>query len=153
VVASVLLGATSLAQAAPPLGDIVSGGPSAAHTVHTRSGVMLDLSTSGITPAISARAPQRLDEVRQALGGGLQGLSARSSAVDADVAGNTRVAFAIHWHNHPDNVSPEVVSLARNFRRNGLPIVHLWESGRNLVAIGLNPHGKPGIYFTQKLPD
>jgi hypothetical protein len=24
-------------------------------------------------------------------------------------------------------------------------------SGQNLIAIGLNPHGVPGIYFTQKL--
>jgi len=119
---------------------------------------MLDLSTSAITPTIAARAPQRLDGVRQGLGGGLQGLPVRTGGVDADVrdAGvgeNTRVAFAIRWHDNPDIVSPEVASLVRNFRHNGLPIVHLWQSGRNLLAIGLNQHGKPGIYFTQKLPD
>ncbi len=25
------------------------------------------------------------------------------------------------------------------------------ESGRNLLALGLNPHGKPGLYFTQNM--
>ena len=39
---------------------------------------------------------------------------------------NSHVAFPIKWENNPANLSPQVVSLARNFRRNGLPIVHLW---------------------------
>jgi hypothetical protein len=59
--------------------------------------------------------------------------------------------FAIHWQSHPDGVDPEVVRLARNYRRDGLPVVHLWQSGRSLLHIGLNPHGVPGIYFTQKM--
>jgi hypothetical protein len=41
------------------------------------------------------------------------------------------------------------VSLVRNYRRDGLPLVHLWESQQNRVAIGLNPHGLPGIYYTR----
>jgi hypothetical protein len=53
----------------------------------------------------------------------------------------------------PEWVSPEWVRAARNFRRNGLPLVRLWESGHGLVALGLNPHGVPGIYFTQKVQD
>jgi hypothetical protein len=64
-----------------------------------------------------------------------------------------RLAFPIRWQNNTGIVSPRVVSLARNFRRNGLPVVHLWESGRNLLAIGFNPHGVPGIYLTQKMPE
>jgi hypothetical protein len=75
------------------------------------------------------------------------------AAVAANEDGRSRLVFAIHWYNNPSYVSPQVASLARNFRHNGLPIVHLWQSGRNLLAIGLNPHGKPGIYFTQQLPD
>jgi hypothetical protein len=64
------------------------------------------------------------------------------------VESSARAAFAIRWHS-----SPELVRVARRFRRNGLPMVRLWESGRGLLAIGLNPHGVPGIYFTQKVPD
>jgi hypothetical protein len=54
----------------------------------------------------------------------------------------------IHWQRQP-----EIVRVARQLRHNGLPIVRLWQSGPNLLAIGLNPHGVPGIYFTQKVPD
>jgi hypothetical protein len=64
---------------------------------------------------------------------------------------NLRTAFPIKWESTPANVNPKIVSLARNFRHNGLPVVHLWGSGRNLLAFGLNPHGKPGLYFTQNM--
>jgi hypothetical protein len=63
------------------------------------------------------------------------------------------VAFPIQWRVHPTLVSPELVSRARNFRRTGLPIVHLWQSNNNsnLVALGLSPRGIPGVYFTQRI--
>ena len=62
------------------------------------------------------------------------------------------VAFAINWHTQSGIVNPqEIVSRARNMRRTGLPIVHLWQSDKNLVALGLSPHGVPGVYFTQRL--
>ena len=61
------------------------------------------------------------------------------------------VAFAIQWRLHPTLVNPEVVSRARNMRRTGLPIVHLWQSNNNLVALGLSPRGIPGVYFTQRI--
>jgi hypothetical protein len=64
---------------------------------------------------------------------------------------NLHAAFPIKWESTPANLNPKIVSLARNFRHNGLPIVHLWGSGRNLLALGLNPHGKPGLYFTQNM--
>jgi hypothetical protein len=83
----------------------------------------------------------------------LQDLPARTPEIVANEEARSRVAFEIHWRNDPDFVSPKIAGLARNFRRNGLPIVHLWQSGRNLLAVGLNPHGKPGIYFTQKIPE
>lgn len=150
--AALLLGATSLAQAAAPLGHVVGGGLSPAHSEHSPRGVMLNLSTASITPTIALHPPQRLDEPRQALAG-LHDLSVRTRGIDVNEEGRSRVAFKIHWHDNPDIVSPQVASLVRNFRHSGLPIVHLWQSGRNLLAIGLNPHGKPGIYFTQKLPD
>ncbi|HEV7432707.1 MAG TPA: hypothetical protein VGN77_06655, partial [Steroidobacteraceae bacterium] len=61
--------------------------------------------------------------------------------------------FAIAWRESREIVSPDVVSLVRNFRRNGLPIVHLYQSDRNLLAIGLNNHGMPGIYFTRHVAE
>lgn len=56
--------------------------------------------------------------------------------------------FAIHWQT-----TPELVRQVRELRRRGLPIVHLWQSTRAMVAIGLNKHGVPGIYITQRVPD
>ena len=74
------------------------------------------------------------------------------AAVDSERGGlNLHAAFPIKWENTPANLNPKIVNLARNFRHNGLPIVHLWGSGRNLLALGLNPHGKPGLYFTQNM--
>jgi len=61
--------------------------------------------------------------------------------------------FAVHWRESREIAGPEIVSMGRNFKRNGLPVVHLWQSDRNMVAIGLNPHGLPGIYFTRHLAD
>jgi len=151
-VAAALLCATSLAQAGPPLGDVVGEVLSPAYSGRSLRGVMLNLSTAPRTPTVPQHPLQRLDAPRQALVG-LQDLSVSTGAVEANEAGRSRVAFEIRWQNNPDIVSPQVASLARNFRHNGLPIVHLWQSGRNLLAIGLNPHGKPRIYFTQKLPE
>jgi hypothetical protein len=66
---------------------------------------------------------------------------------------NLHAALPIKWEITQANVNPRVVSLARNFRHNGLPIVHLWESGRNLSALGLNPHGKPALYSRRTWTD
>ena len=67
---------------------------------------------------------------------------------------SSAVAFPIQWRLHAALVSPsELVSGARNFRRTGLPIVHLWQSNNanDRVALGLSPRGVPGVYFTQKI--
>jgi hypothetical protein len=67
---------------------------------------------------------------------------------------SSAVAFPIQWRAHSALVSPsELVSGARNFRRTGLPIVHLWQSNNthDHVALGLSPRGVPGVYFTQKI--
>jgi hypothetical protein len=145
-----LIGATSPALAAPPLAAVGIGGPSPAHSLHSQR--VLNLSMPAIaTSAIAQYRPQRFEESGQALIGPHDWL-VRTGTSDAN-EGRSRVAFAIHWQTDPPIVSPKVASLARNFRHNGLPIVHLWQSGRNLLAIGLNPHGKPGIYLSQQLPD
>lgn len=71
-----------------------------------------------------------------------------SSAEDHVVPG-----FSIQWRESRDVVNADIVSLVRNYRRYGLPIVHLYQSDRNLLAIGLNSHGLPGIYFTRHVAD
>jgi hypothetical protein len=60
-------------------------------------------------------------------------------------------AFPIHWQRD----EPQIFRTARAFRRQGLPLVHLWQSdsGEHMLSIGLNSHGVPGIWLTQKVPD
>lgn len=55
----------------------------------------------------------------------------------------------IRWRESREIVGPDMVSMIRNYRRDGLPVVHLYQSGQNLLAIGLNQRGLPGIYFTR----
>jgi len=94
------------------------------------------------------QSPLRLDAPRAA-SSVAAAISPRRPAAES----YARASFAIRWQSSPEWVSPEWVRAARNFRRNGLPLVRLWESGRGLVALGLNPHGVPGLYFTQKIPN
>ena len=57
----------------------------------------------------------------------------------------------LHWEDASAPVNPHLISLARNYHREGLPVVKLWQANRNMVSIGLNPHGVPGIFFTQSM--
>jgi hypothetical protein len=41
--------------------------------------------------------------------------------------------------------------LARNFKREGLPVARLFQSENSLVHVGLSPKGKPGLWFVEKL--
>ena len=93
--------------------------------------------------------PQPLDTPRQAIVN-LHEAQVRPVAEDAAEAGlhNPR---GLHWQDGSAPISPTLVSLARNYHREGLPVVRLWRADRNMVSIGLNPHGVPGIYFTQKM--
>jgi hypothetical protein len=74
-------------------------------------------------------------------------ISLELASAGATGVSDSSVAFPVRWQK------PELERVVRSFRRAGLPIVHLWGSGRNVLAIGLSPHGVPGIYFTQKVPD
>ncbi len=72
-----------------------------------------------------------------------------STEADRSAAQRPGPGFAIPWRESREIVSADIVSMVRNYRRDGLPLVHLWQSDQNRVAIGLNPHGMPGIYFTR----
>jgi len=56
--------------------------------------------------------------------------------------------FPIEWRESREIAAPGLVSLIRNYKRDGLPVLPLWQSTQSRLAIGLNPHGVPGIYFT-----
>ncbi len=57
----------------------------------------------------------------------------------------------LHFEDASAPVSPHLITLARNYHHDGLPLVKLWHADRNMVSIGLNPHGVPGIFFTQTM--
>ena len=153
-IASKILGTLAFAAlvAGPTLG---SAGPlgAAAHKVGparpdaARAGLSLAAVRTNIGPAPH---PQPLDSPRQ----GVVNLhEARSRTVAADDVPNEGLhnPRGLHWQDGSAPISPTLVNLARNYHREGLPVVRLWQADRNVVAIGLNPHGVPGIYFTQKM--
>jgi hypothetical protein len=107
----------------------------------------LDLAGPRVPLALVHSQAARLDAARAPSGGQFSAVEVRG-ANDAAGRSPAGAPLALHWQT-----SPEIVRVARQIRHNGLPIVRLWQSGQNLVAIGLNPHGVPGIYFTQKVPD
>lgn len=95
----------------------------------------------------SSRRPLSLDVPNHVMFGAREPLP---STDDGDVA-RFRAAFAIRWQKE----EPQIFRTARAFRHQGLPLVHLWQSdsGEHMLSIGLNQHGVPGIWLTQKVPD
>jgi hypothetical protein len=59
-----------------------------------------------------------------------------------------RWADSHDWIHNP----PEWVQQVKNYRKQGMPIVHLMQSKETSIALGIGNHGKPGLYFTHKLP-
>jgi hypothetical protein len=107
----------------------------------------LDLSAPRTAPLSEPPRPLWLDQSR--------GSSATSKEETRQFAKSTALVgmrpqpiLVIHWQTEPD-----LLRIARNLRRNGLPVVSLWRSGRSLAALGVSPRGVPGLYFTQKAQD
>lgn len=151
--ATVLLACVSSAAHAAGVVNTSVASQAASQRARLAHGAALDLSGPRPTATgMRSQAPLPLDAPRPS-SWRAGAISLRRPAHDAlgpeaAVESFARARFAIRWQS-----SPELVRVARRFRRSGLPIVRLWESGRGLVAIGLNPHGVPGIYFTQKVAD
>ena len=150
--ALMLLCATAMAHAGPGLGTemarVFSPQPRAssasaripASTLPSPRAAAMAIASSRTVPLDQPRLPRSFQE------------SAVSTPEPSrSVDENSPVAFAIQWRLHPTLVNPEVVSRARNLRRTGLPIVNLWQSNNNRVALGLSPRGIPGVYFTQRI--
>ncbi len=135
-----------LCSAGPLSGVVHKIGPGRADNAARATGLSLAaLRTNfGLAPH-----PLPLDTPRQAIVN-LHEAQGRPVTEDAAEAGlhNPR---GLHWQDGSAPISPTLVSLARNYHREGLPVVRLWQADRNMVSIGLNPHGVPGIYFTQKM--
>lgn len=141
LIATCVMSASPLAAVAgSSLGN--SGSTRAEHAPHP---LALTLTASPAAAAGIQRKSFAIDHARHNLGGSEIPLGLPSAG--ATVENDSKVAFPVRWQK------PEVERVVRSFRRTGLPIVHLWGSGRNVLAVGLSPHGVPGIYFTQKLPD
>jgi hypothetical protein len=53
--------------------------------------------------------------------------------------------------NNEPRPQSKIEQLARNFKREGLPVAKLFQSNDALVHIGLSPKGKPGLWLIKKL--
>jgi hypothetical protein len=60
----------------------------------------------------------------------------------------------LHWADSHDWIHnpPEWAKAVKNYRKQGVPIIHLMQSKETTIALGVSNHGKPGLYFTRKLP-
>ena len=52
------------------------------------------------------------------------------------------------WIHNP----PTWINEVKNYKKQGMPIIHLMQSKQTVIALGVSNHGKPGLYFTRKLP-
>ena len=104
---------------------------------------MVDLVAAARAVSQATSARQALDEPRASLG------VHSTPGVSAGEQDRSEAHFPIEWRAGPEIVDKDLASLIKNYHRNGLPLVHLWQSEKNMVALGLNRHGLPGIYFTR----
>jgi hypothetical protein len=106
---------------------------------------------TSLRPDLSATGPKRvsLDAPRENTVS-LHEAQSRLPGAEEAVAG-IHNPQGLHFEDASATVSPNLIRLARNYHHDGLPVVKLWQANRNMVAIGLNPHGVPGIFFTQAL--
>jgi hypothetical protein len=156
--ALLLLSATAIAYAGPGLGAdtarLFSPQPRASSVsaripTLTLPSPLTVPSPRTATMAVESSRAIPLDQPR--LPRSIQETAASTPDPSRNMDESSPIAFSIQWRSHPTLVSPEVVSRARNLRRSGLPIVHLWQSNNNVVALGLSPRGIPGVYFTQRI--
>lgn len=157
--ALVLFGALLLAAAcslvhAEPLAEPAASNFAAAH-MHGLRPVM-----SRLAPA--ARSAPRLPIQSRLTGAPHELISTRDLAIAAASARSPEPeeqqerppnGFSTPWRPYVNTINPEIVTMIRNYKRDGAPIVHLWDSQKSVLAIGLSPHGVPGIYFTRHITD
>ena len=133
--------------------SIANAGVSASHSA--RAAIHNSQLGRVVHPLMLTLDPSRMDSAlihRQYVGftGGPTGHTTRELDVRSAVSPSTEgsIGFPIAWEKRSD-----IERAVRNFKQNGLPIVHLWGSGRSSLALGVNPKRVPGIYFTQTIPN
>ena len=106
-------------------------------------------------------APPRPSNLSVVVARGLRAEIERGAAPQTSIAGSAEspiaARLALQWRNlrgpgWSDRVPDWVVKDAVNYRRRGLPLVHLWQSTNYQLALGVSNHRVPGIYFMQKVP-
>jgi hypothetical protein len=98
-------------------------------------------------PQASAISMHRLQALARGVPGQME-IGRETAPQVAPTAREGRAAFPIQWQKE----SP-IARAARNYKHDGVPIVHLWGSGTSLLAIGVSPRGIPGIYFTHEVKE
>jgi hypothetical protein len=106
---------------------------------------LLDLAAPQQRPMSELGRPLQFDQAHASFA--TANTTRQFAQTNFDVEGRPKSALVIHW------TKPELVIIARNFRRSGLPIVSLWHAGRGQLALGLSPRGVPGLYFTTRARD
>jgi hypothetical protein len=156
VMALVLLGPWSAAWAAP-LQEAQAPPPASTHP-HTQRAMPPDFAATALAMVRLKTRPVPFDGPRGQLSEhveyrDVQAAADRNPGQRPSGASDISAPFPIRWRESAGIVGPDVVSLVRNYHRDGLPVVHLWQSNQSTVALGLNPHGVPGIYFTRHLTE
>jgi len=117
----------------------------------------------GMDPAAAARwrVPENQSYIVHSADAGAattalkSGLAASPAGSSAATQNSALVSgFSVPWDDSPAwmHSAPTLVHAAKEFRRQGLPILHLWQSTHYQLALGLSSHGRAGLYFTQRIP-
>jgi hypothetical protein len=87
-------------------------------------------------------------------GVGVAGSGVTASAATESESAVQRSLDQLHFADPHDwiNNPPEILTEIKNYKHQGMPIIHLMQSRDTVVDIGVSSHGKPGLYFTRKLP-
>jgi hypothetical protein len=130
----------AMATMAAPAVDPPVNWPLAARSRNPNEVTLSTVLPAAVANKLKSRAlPQPLDEPRFA--------TEHFRDLPEPPVGVSNAGMDIPWQKN------RLVALVRNYKRDGLPIVHLYQSDRSFVAIGLSKHGVPGIYFTKHIAD
>jgi hypothetical protein len=104
-------------------------------------------------PRLLELGPQPHPELPQA--GGLDEFPAPARhRVDLNPAEHSDSAWASVLSNDGHGIRDQtpLQQFARRVRREGLPVLRLWQNHAALLSLGFNNRGKPGLWIVQKTP-
>jgi hypothetical protein len=112
----------------------------------------------GVTHSLAQRrVPNESVVVARSLGAQIERGAEPQSSFGVSTESAVAARLSLRWRNlqaprWSGTVPDWVMKDAVNYRRRGLPLVHLWQSTNYQLAVGLSNHRVPGIYFLQKVP-